>query len=216
MTKLNNSPDNLIKEVNKCLAKAVRRFCHNHSMFFNENSLQCYLYSVLNKNKHFSISNLIKTKDKIKTNLVHANFASIKKISKDKRRPCYDLGILNPKFIPNCNYGQFINKTTRDVKSLQNGLLAAFELKLIQKRPLKKELEKDYESLKYAKEAKWKYMVVFDSTKTEKDVFRGFKFDSNFRAIHIKIYFNKKNKKQIEVVIKPNNFLNLPTKWLKK
>ena len=70
--------------------------------------------------------------------------------------------------------------------------------------------------LKNAKEALIKYMIIFSSIKDNEDILNEIEFNDNFRLVYVKVYFNNKNKKNVDVLIKPNNFLNLPSNWLKK
>lgn len=219
MTKLNNSPNHLIEEVNKCLKTIVSQFYYNPFLFFNESEQQSYFYSVFYRNKHFSGSNRFPTKDGKKTNLLRLGYGSALGRNVIGENYCYDTAILNPQFILDNNFNRILSKETKYVKSFhKDDLLAIFELKDIRRSAMREAIKKDHRSLKNAKEAKWKYLIVFDSSEKDREIFKGMNFNdiNNFRLIHIRVYFDKNNKKKVEVDIRPNNFLNLPTKWLKK
>lgn len=207
----------LTKEINKSLRTAVSQFYYYPYLFFNESGFQHYFYAVFYRNKFFSTSNLFITKDGKKTNLIHPEYESAKRIP-DKWRACYDMVILNPQFILDNEYDRITSKSIGKINSYKkDDLLAVFELKFIQQKSkiYKEQLRKDYESLKNAKEAKLKYMVVFDSVKEGLNLFDGMDFNrKDFKLVHIKVYFDEKNKKQIKVLIKPDNFLDLPANWL--
>lgn len=136
--------------------------------------------------------------------------------------PCYDMVILNPKFIENNEYDRVTNKNIKKIKySSDDDLLAVFELKLIENKSKtnRKQLEKDYASLTNAKEAKVKFMIVFSRIKEDQafsDFFNTVEWNDNFKLVYTKVYFDNINKKHVEVLIKPNNFLNLSEKWLIK
>ena len=220
MGTLNISKEELLKEIDKTLRTVVSQFYYYPYLFFNENGLRDYFFAVFYRNKLFSTSNLITTKDGKKTNLVHPEYGSWERVP-EKWRACYDIVVLNPEFIKNNEYSRIVNKniSLNKLFSYNNDdLLAVFELKFILSKSssYKKQLTKDYNSLKNAKEALIKYMIVFSSIKDDEDLFNGIEFNYNFRLVYIKVYFDDKNKKHVEVLIKPNNFLNLPQNWLKK
>ena len=219
MGKLNVGKEELLKEIDKTLRTVICQFYYYPHLFFNENGLRDYFFAVFYRNKFFSTSNLITTKDGKKTNLVHPEYGSWERVP-DKWRAWYDMVILNPEFIKNNEYSRVVNKNiglNQQFSCNNDDLLAVFELKFILSKSniYKKQLKKDYNSLKNAKEALVKYMVVFSSIKDDEDFFSEIQFNDNFRLVYVKVYFDNKNKKKIEVLIKPNNFLNLPKYWLK-
>ena len=217
---LNVSQTELLKEIDKTLRTVISQFYYYPHLFFNENGLRDYFFAVFYRNKFFSTSNLITTEDGKKINLVHPEYGSWERVP-DKWRAWYDMVILNPKFIKNNEYLRVVNKSISLNKRFSyknDDLLAVFELKLIQIKSniYKKQLKKDYNSLKNAKEALIRYMVVFSSIKDDEDFFNDIEWNNNFRLVYIKVYFDNKNKKHVEVLIKPNNFLDLPESWLIK
>lgn len=218
MAELDNSPDNIIKQIDKSLRTVISQFYYYPRLFFNESGLQHYFYAVFYRNKFFSATNLIRTKDGKRTNLIHPEYGSAKNIP-GKWRACYDMVILNPGFISDNDYDRITSKSIGKINEIKtDDLLAIFELKLIQHKTVgyTKQLKKDLESLKYANEAKFKYLIIFDCLEEERWPFIEVNFDDieNLRLVHIKVYFDKRNRKKIKILIKPNNFLNLPQSWI--
>ena len=217
---LSLTQNQLLEQVNKTIRTAISQFYYQPHLFFNERGIQDYLFAVFYRNKFFSSSNLTLTKDGKKVNLVHSEYQSAERIP-EKWRACYDMVILNPEFIKKYDYSRVTNKLMSDYTKCQyqkGDLLAVFELKLIQQKNKTyfKQLEKDYNSLMNAKESLLKYMIVFSSIKDDLDFLRDKEWTDELRLIYIKVYFDKKNKKCVEILIKPNNFLNLPSNWIRK
>lgn len=214
------SEDNkdLLLEINKTLKTLVSQFYYRPHIFFKESEFQHYFYSVFYKNLG---AQLFTTKDGKQVNLVHPEYEGARKIP-GKWRPCYDMVILNPKFIERNLYERVTSKDISKINDIEkDDLLAIFELKFIPKNTTAfvKQLEKDYVSISNAREGLHRYMVVFSLVQDDKDVLEFLskkEWDERVHLVYTKVSFDKKNKKRVEVLIKPDNFLNLPSKWLKK
>ena len=152
MGTLNASKEQLLKEIDKTLRTAVSQFYYYPYLFFNENGFRDYLFAVFYRNKFFSTSNLITTKDDKKTNLVHSEYGSWERVP-EKWRAWYDMVILNPEFIKHNEYSRVVNKNIALKKKYPyepEDLLAVIELKYILSKSYiyKKQLKKDYNSVK--------------------------------------------------------------------
>ena len=80
MGKLNVGKEELLKEIDKTLRTVICQFYYYPDLFFNENGLRDYFFAVFYRNKFFSTSNLITTKDGKKTNLVHPEYSSWERV----------------------------------------------------------------------------------------------------------------------------------------
>jgi len=211
-----------LREIDKSLQAVVSKFFNRPHLFFNESGFHCYCFAAFYRNPLFR--KLFKTRDGKFTNLIHPSYGStlkFEKFGKKEGRAWYDIAILNPKFIENNDFRRVTGNYFPQIKKCgykTDDLLAVFEFKFIKCRSesYRKQLRKDYISLKNAKEAIRKYMVVFSLVDNEMDYFKGMDWIQDLRLIYAKVYFDKENRKHFKVTIKPNNFLSLPLTYLKK
>ena len=207
--------DIYFSNINKCLRTLVSQFYYRPHLFFNEVGFHTYCFSVFYRNPLFT--KVFKTQDGKLTNLVHPEYRSVMGKQGGKEHSWYDMVILDPQFIENNSFERVANNNIVISHWTPKDLLAVFEFKFIREhsKHFIKQLEKDYNSLSNAKEAIKKYMIVFSlSRKNQIDYFREMIWDDKLMLIYTTVYFENK-KKKIEVSIKPNNFLNLSSGWLK-
>ena len=210
-----------LQEIDKSLRMVVSQFYYRPHLFFNEVNFHNYCFAVFYRRPLFT--KLFKTKDGKLTNLIHPEYGSALKLDKSGKegRAWYDMAILSPGFVENNDFNRVTSNYFAQIK--KNGyknddLLAVVEFKFIKQHleNFKKQIRKDYNSLKNAKEVVKKYMVIFSLLEDGGDYFGGMDWIQDLRLIYARVYFDKNNKKHFKVIIKPNNFLNLPPSWLKE
>lgn len=207
--------DRIIQNIHKSLRTVVSQFYYRPHLFFNEIGFHNYCFAVFYRNPVFT--KVYKTKDGKDVNILHPEYGSVLR-KKGKERAWYDMVVLNPEFIKNNEYNRVANNNILFIEKTgykNNDVLGCFEFKFIKHRSkgYVAQLKKDYESLKNAVEAVNKYMIVFSTLKDDLNYFEDMNWNNGIKLIYSRVYFDN-NKKQVEIISKPNNLLNLPKNWL--
>ncbi len=220
MANLNLDKDTILNEIYKTLGTVIRQFYYNSHLFFNESGFQHYFFAVFYRNKYFSTSNRRKTSDGKRTNLLHTEYMSVKKTAK-KDRASYDIVILNPSFIERSDYARVRNKLLKHTESKpceKDDLLAVFELKFADietKSAIEKcikGVEHDYKKLREGPEILVRFIIVFSLIKDDNklvDFLKNLSWNDGLRLIYVKVHSDNKGRNHADVLIKPDNFINL-------
>ncbi len=192
----------------------VSQFYYRPFLFFNEIGFHTYCYAVFYRNPVFA--KLFTTRDGKNTNLIHPEYGSIKTKIGGKGRAWYDLVILNPRFVQDNDLERVANNYGTATSYKPDDLMAVLEFKYLRSssKEYVRQLQKDYHSLSNAVEALNKYMIVFADVKSPFDYFSGMQWDDHTKLVYTVVDFSQIGRKQIKVLIKPDNFLKLPGQWL--
>ena len=195
----------LIEDTIKTVINQFHRKPYN---FFNEHEFHQYCYHVFYSKKQFSKQ--FKTKDEKKTNLLHPEYPTLARFSRERieldpkgSRARYDISILNPSFIQENDFDKIQNRDIHlfsedELKDPSDHIIAAIEFKFINKHSKNyiHELKYDNFKLKNAREAKLKYMLVFANTiENEIDYFSEFDIGKDIKAIYVSVYTENAKKK---------------------
>jgi hypothetical protein len=207
--------ESLLKEINETLIKAISAIRDEPPyIFFSEGDLQYYFYSFFHGNQRLG-KDPYSTKDGRVVKLTHSEYGA--------KQAFYDMVILNPNFIENNLYEHMTGRTVnKSITNEKDALITILELKYFPEKSNRdlRGLKTDYEKLSKTSENQHCYMVVFSLRKDDKFILEFIKdknkiWNEHVHIIYINASFLQKDRKP-GILIKPDNFLNLPQSWLLK